>query len=130
MIATNEDLETFLARLERAPQRLDDSTFAISMGAGRPRVAVRLAPPVLVVQVAIGPAPKAPERSGPLFRKLLELNAQRLLHAAYGLEKDTIVLSAALELANLDLNELEAVLADVDVALADQVPELRAMAQE
>jgi hypothetical protein len=129
MIGTNEDLEAFLARLERAPQRVDENTFAISMGPGRPHVALRLAPPVLVIQVAIGPAPKAPERAGLLFKKLLEFNAQRLLHAAYGLENDTIVLSAALALANLDLNELEAVLADVDVALAEQVPELRAMAQ-
>jgi hypothetical protein len=130
MINTNEDLESYLARLDRAWQRTEDGTYVISVGAGRPHVAFRLAPPVLVVQVAIGPAPRAPARAEPLFRKLLELNAQRLLHAAYGLEDGTIVLSAALELSNLDLNEIEAVLADVDVALAEQVPVLREMAQE
>jgi len=47
------------------------------------------------------------------------------VHAAYGVEGSTIVLSAALELKNLDLNELEAVLADLDMALANQVPKLR-----
>jgi len=47
------------------------------------------------------------------------------MHVAYGLEGDTIVLSAALELENLDLNELEALLSDVDLALARHVPTLR-----
>ena len=50
------------------------------------------------------------------------------MHAAYGIEGNTIVLSAALELRNLDLNELEAVLADLDMALANQVPDLRRIA--
>jgi hypothetical protein len=47
-----------------------------------------------------------------------------MVHSAYGLEGDRIVLAAALELVSLDLNELEAVLADIDLALAEQVPTL------
>src|SRR5688572_18314104 len=108
MISSNEDLEGLLSRLDRPSQRVDDGTYVISVGAGRPAVALRRAPPVLVVQVAIGPAPQAAERALPLFRTLLEFNAERLLHAAYGLENGTILLSAALELSNLDPNELEA----------------------
>ena len=50
-----------------------------------------------------------------------------LLHAAFGLENDQIVLAAALELESLDLNELEAVLADIDVALSEHVPVLRGL---
>ncbi|HTV21524.1 MAG TPA: hypothetical protein VMG12_22705, partial [Polyangiaceae bacterium] len=53
-----------------------------------------------------------------------ELNASGLLHAAFGIESGQIVLTAALELQNLDMNELEAVLADLDVALAEHVPNL------
>jgi hypothetical protein len=95
------------------------------MGVDRPLVALRLAPPVLVAQVDIGPAPTEDAAGAALFRKLLVLNATALLHAAYGIDGGTIVLSAALELRNLDLNELEAVLADLDMALANQVPTLR-----
>jgi hypothetical protein len=40
-----------------------------------------------------------------------------------------MVLAAALELEHLDLNELEAVLADIDVALGEHVPVLRSMVQ-
>ena len=125
MIQSNEDLEGYLSRLERRFERAEDGTYLLSMGADRPLVALRVAAPVLVAQVDIGPAPTDDARAAPLFRKLLVLNATALVHAAYGIEGSSIVLSAALELKNLDLNELEAVLADLDMALANQVPTLR-----
>ena len=125
MIQSNEDLEGYLSRLERRFERAEDGTYLLSMGVDRPLVALRVAAPVLVAQVDIGPAPTDDASAAPLFRKLLVLNATALVHAAYGVEGSTIVLSAALELKNLDLNELEAVLADLDMALANQVPTLR-----
>jgi hypothetical protein len=121
MLQTNEDLEATLTRLERPFERLEDGTYIARMGAGKPLLAVRLAPPVLVLRVAIG---FAPSEATNLYRRLLELNASALLHAAYGLEGDRIVLAAALELESLDLNEIEAVLADIDLALAEHVPSL------
>ncbi|HEV8247734.1 MAG TPA: CesT family type III secretion system chaperone [Polyangiaceae bacterium] len=130
MIRTNEDLDAFLSKLERKHERLADGTHLVSIGGGSPIVAMRLAPPVLVIEVVIGRVPDAPtERLLALYRKLLEYNAERLLHASYGLQGQQIVLSAALELESVDLNEIEAVLADVDMALAEQVPSLRELGQ-
>jgi hypothetical protein len=130
MARTPEDLEGLLLKLDRRFERLDDGTYLVAVGPDQPPLALRLAPPVLVVQVEIGPAPSGSvETQARVFQKLLELNASDLLHAAYGLERDNIVLSAALELDSLDLNELEAVFADLDVALAEQVPVLRQMVQ-
>ena len=128
MIQSNEDLEGYLLRLERRFERAEDGTYLLSMGADRPLVALRVAAPVLVAQVDIGQAPADDVAGAVLFRKLLVLNATALVHAAYGIEGSSIVLSAALELKNLDLNELEAVLADLDMALANQVPTLREIA--
>jgi Tir chaperone family protein CesT len=125
MIQSSEDLEGYLHRLERRFEQAEDGTYLVSMGPDRPLVALRVAAPLLVAQVDIGLAPVEDAAAAPLFRKLLILNATALVHAAYGLEGDNIVLSAALELKNLDLNELEAVLADLDLALANQVPTLR-----
>lgn len=127
MIQTSEDLEGYLSRLERAFERVDDGTYVLPMGAGRPLVALRLSPPVLVVRAEIGAVPSTAPASGSVYKKLLELNASELLHAAYGLEQDRIVLSAALSLQSLDLNELEAALADVDLALSEHVPTLHEM---
>ena len=125
MIQSNEDLEGYLLRLERRFERAEDGTYLLSMGPDRPLVALRVAPPLLVAQVDIGLAPVDDAAAAPLFRKLLVFNATALVHAAYGIEGGNILLSAALALQNLDLNELEAVLADLDMALATQVPTLR-----
>jgi hypothetical protein len=129
MINNADDLEAQLSRLGRHQERLADGTFLVSIGSNHPPVALRLVPPVLVVQVTVGPAPSDESRAAPLYKQLLELNASSLVHSAYGLERDLIVLSSALELESLDLNELEAVLADMDVALSEHVPLLRKMAQ-
>lgn len=136
MAKSVEDLEGFLERLGRRHERLDSGTLLITFGPGQPPVALRVAPPVAVVQVDIGRCPPetgpAQESAAALYRRLLELNAQGLVHAAYAIEKgeggDRIVLTSALELEHLDLNELEAVVADIDIALTEHVPELRKLA--
>lgn len=124
MIQSSEDLEGYLARLERPFERLGEGTYVLTMGQGQPLVALRLESPVLLVNVEIGAVPAGAEPSRALFRKLLELNASSLMHAAYGLERERIVLSAALSLETLDLSELEAALADVELALSEHIPAL------
>jgi len=131
MVKTDEDLEGFLAKLDRRFERLDDGTFLVGMGPDQAPAVIKLAPPVLVAQVRIGPAPKDnPQQEATLFRRLLELNATDLMHASYGLEGEEIVLAAALELDGLDVNELEAVLADIGLALGEHVPALLEMVQK
>ncbi len=129
MATSLEDLVGYLERLGRRHERLESDTLLIAFGPGQPPAALRVAPPVAVTQVEIGPCPRSADVAAPLFRRLLELNASGLLHAAYAIEKsasgDRIVLTSALELEHLDLNELEAVLADLDMALSEHVPELR-----
>lgn len=127
MIRSSDDLEAQLGRLGRRYERTPDGTFVVAIGPNQPPAALLLVPPVLVVQVAIGDAPKDLAVAAPIYKKLLELNASALLHTAFGLENDQIVLAAALELDNLDLNELEAVLSDIDVALSEHVPVLRGL---
>ncbi|MCA9646911.1 MAG: YbjN domain-containing protein [Polyangiaceae bacterium] len=127
---SNEVLEGYLNKLERGFERSEDGTYLVSAGPHRPPIALRVAQPVLVAQVDVGPAPNndAPTEAK-LFRHLLELNASDLLHSSYALEDQRIVLTAALELANMDLNELEAILADMDLALTEHVPGLRSMVE-
>jgi hypothetical protein len=128
MIGSTEDLERELERLGRKFERLGDGTYVVSVGSGRPPVALRLSPPVLVAQATLGDVTAtAPERRAALFQKLLELNATSLVHAAYGLEGSAIVIAAALVLESADPNELEAVLSDIDMALAEHVPSLRGL---
>jgi hypothetical protein len=125
MPRTAEDVETYLLSLDRRFDR-NGSTFLIqATGAIIPLL---VTPPIAALRVTIGMAPKGDAREAPFFRKLLELNASDLMHVSYGLDGDTVVLSGALELENLDMNELEAALSDIDLALARHVPTLHDLA--
>jgi hypothetical protein len=132
MIASNEDLEGLLRGLHRNHEQAGSAeVYLVGMGPGQPPCALSISPPVLVAQLQVGPLPRLEGRALAQFlRRLLELNASGLLHAAFALEGDQIVLTAALELQNLDANELEAVLGDIDQALSEHVPSLVALAQQ
>jgi hypothetical protein len=125
MIASNDDLEGLLRALQRNFEQAADGVYLIGMGPGQPPCALSISPPVLVAQLQVGTLPKLNDKAAAQYlRRLLELNASGLLHAAFALEGEQIVLTAALELQNLDANELAAVLADLDMALGEHVPGL------
>jgi hypothetical protein len=131
MPRTAEDVENFLLQLDRrfdVPDVGGGGTFLVYAGGEMPPIAIRVAPPIVAIRVAIGPLPPDPEHQAKLFRRLLEYNATDLMHSAYGIDGQTVVLSAALPLDNLDLNELEAILSDLDLALARHVPTLHDLA--
>ena len=129
MAKTERDVEAYLLALGRSWEKLGDRTYVIQMGNDTP-AALRVAGSLVVARVLIGEAPTGePEREARLFRRLLEHNASDLVYGSYGLEDGSIVLSAALELENLDINELEAVLGDIDLALARHVGELRELSK-
>jgi hypothetical protein len=131
MVKSREELEVYFQRLGLRYESHEDGTILVALTPGQSPVAVRLAPPVVVLEVSIGEAEATDlGRQARLLRRLLELNASDLLHASYGLQGSRIVLSAALAADNLDLNELEATLADMGMALSKHVPVLREMAEK
>ena len=122
---TEKDVEAYLLRLNRRFRALEEQpgTFLVEMGEKTPPLILRIEPPLVVVRVHIGDLDgNGGADQSALFRKLLELNARQLIHAAYGLDGTHIVLSGALELENLDFNELQATLDEIDMALAQQLP--------
>jgi hypothetical protein len=127
MPRTAEDVETYLLALSR-PFEVDSGTYVLSPGPGKPPVAVRVEPPIVAVRVAIGAVPADEGHKVRLFERLLQYNASDLMHASYGVEDGTVILSAALPLDNLDQNELEATLSDIDLALARHVSVLHEIA--
>jgi hypothetical protein len=129
MTKTREDVERLLESRDRHFELMDDGTIVVPLVPGQAPAMLRVEPPVIVLQVNIGEVAFADAtREVAFYRRLLELNATGLLHASYGLEGDRVVLSAALELDNLDPNEIEAALADLGMALVEHVPSLRSMA--
>lgn len=128
MPRTAEDVESFLSELGR-PFEADQGTYLVSTGTDSPPVALRVAESILAFRLDVGPVPADRDAKLALFERLLQLNATDLLFTSYGVEDGTMVLTAALELENLDKNELEAVLSDFDLAWTRQIPELSAIAR-
>lgn len=127
MARTVQDLEAYLTACNRQFETSEEGTILLAPnGEGLPFIGVRADDPV-VFSVDIGPAPKTERLQARLFRRLLELNASDLLYCAYGLRGDSIVLSSAHELENMDLNEVQAILSDIDLALARHMKELVAL---
>jgi hypothetical protein len=121
---TEKDVEAYLLRSNRRFREVErhPGTFLVETGEGLPPLAVLVDPPLVVLRVQVGRISDASDGTGSpseagLFRRLLELNVQHLVHASYGIEDDHVVLSSALELENLDFNEIQAALDEIDVAL-------------
>jgi hypothetical protein len=120
------DVEAYLGKMNRtfAPVEDQPGTFLVHGGQNMPQTAIRVDPPLVVLRVHVGDVDGDAASNGDLFRKLLTLNAKSLVHTSFGLEDSKIVLVSALELENLDYNELEATLEEIDMTLAQQVQQL------
>ncbi|MFN8651772.1 MAG: hypothetical protein U0133_07700 [Gemmatimonadales bacterium] len=117
---SKEDLESFLDRLDAGTsenEELEPGVWLIRTTAGA-EVLVHFAPPVVILRVVIMSLPADPARQAELCRQLLEYNARDLVHGAYGLEGDRVVLVDTLELENLDFSEFEASFDSLTLALA------------
>ena len=123
-----EDVETCLLRLNRMLDRHDDA-FIVSSGVDGPPICIMVSEPIVVVRVDIGPLPEDRDLQNKVCRRLLEHNGADLVHSAYALEGNKIILSSGLPLENLDQNELAAALSDIDLALARQVGALNRLAK-
>jgi hypothetical protein len=124
---SNKDVEAYLLRMEKPWQEADAGTYLVTLEGGTP-LAIKCASPLILARVELGSLPKSKREA--LYEHLLRLNAGSLVHAAYGLDGDRLVLSAALEMENLDYNELDAVVAEFDLAVAQQLPKIRELASD
>jgi hypothetical protein len=76
--------------------------------------------PLVIFRTVVMEIPK--ENRLELFTKLLQLNANDMIHGAYALEKDSIVLIDTLEYDTLDYTEFRATLDAFSLALAQHYP--------
>ena len=107
---TEKDVEAYLLRARIggiAASTINRGTFLVESSARMPPVAVRVDPPLVVVRVHIGDVPPgSPPSRRRFFASSSSSTRRQLVHASYGLDDERVVLSSALELENLDFNEL------------------------
>jgi hypothetical protein len=87
-------------------------------------VAVMYDDPLVIIEVQVMDAPR--EKREEFFAKLLELNAGEMIHGAYGLEGDKVVIINTLEYETMDYSEFRAALDAISLAITQHYPILSA----
>jgi hypothetical protein len=125
-MVTPEQIEGFLGRLAAegaSYTEVQPGLWTVQPGGALDlTVVVHHSPPVVVLRVKVMDLPT--KGADKLYRRLLELNATDLLHGSYGIQKNEIVLTEALELAQLDYEEFLASYESMTLALAGHLREL------
>lgn len=123
-MVTREDVESFLLRTEMDHEEVQDGMWAVHVGSDGAQLVINHSPPLLLFRLKVLDVPDDQARCSDLYRRLLELNATDLVHGAYGIEEDDVILSEALELENLDFSEFQATVDAIGMAAAGHVEEL------
>ena len=83
-------------------------------------IAVMYDDPLVIIEVQVMDAPR--EKREEFFTKLLELNAGEMLHGAYGLDGDKVIIINTLEYDTMDYSEFRASLDAISLALTQHYP--------
>jgi len=113
---TAADVQSYLLNMNMEYEEPREGTWVISAVDGAQNFVITLAGPVIVFRIKVMEIPHHHREE--LYRTLLELNASEMMHGAYGLEGDAVVISDALQLENLDYNEFAATVDDITLAVA------------
>jgi hypothetical protein len=113
-----EDVESYLMKMGVAHETLNPGFWVVKTDG--PPLAVSIAGPVVAFRLKVMDLPRTGRKE--LYKTLLSLNTTEMVHGAFGLEGDQVVIAHALELENLDLNELQAVVDDMSMAAAKHQP--------
>ena len=115
-----EDIESYLLRMGVTAETIKPGIWLVKIDGSA--LVVSIAGPVVAFRLKVMDLPRTGRED--LYRTLLSLNTTEMVHGAFGLEGDTVVMVHALELENLDLNEFQAVVDDMSMAVAKHHPNL------
>jgi hypothetical protein len=118
---TAEDIESYLMKIGLPYEQVKSGIWVLHVP-GADNFVVSMAGPVVVFRIKLMDLPGNDREA--LFRALLSLNTSEMVHGAFGLEGDAVVIVHALALENLDLNEFQAVIDDMTMAISKQYPVL------
>ena len=118
---TAADFQSYLMKMELPYEEPHEGMWLVNGGAGE-NIVVTLAPPLVAFRLKVMELPKGKREE--LYRTLLELNAHEMMHGAYGIEGENIVISDALQMENCDFNEFAATIEDIGMAVSSHHAQL------
>ena len=133
-MVSREDIESFLDRLGAEGATYEEVEPGLWLvrpsGMLDADVVVHHNPPVVLLRLKVMNVPKDASSNARLNRRLLELNANDLVHGSYGISNGAIVLTEALELSHLDYEEFQSSYESMTLALATHMRELASYREE
>lgn len=115
---TREDIESYLMRSGSSYEEVREDMWVIHDQSSGENVVVSLSGPLILFRVKVIELDKIKRREE-AFQRLLELNAQEMIHGAWGIADGSIVMTCALRLENLDYNEFQGTIDDFSLALSN-----------
>jgi hypothetical protein len=118
-----EKLEGYFIELSIPYENRAENLWAITdMEKGFDNVMVSVNDQVVTITVNVMPIPSANKEK--FFENLLKLNATDMIHGAYGINEKNVILIDTLEGPTMDLEELQASLDAISLALSQHYPVL------
>ena len=114
-------IDSYMINLGLTFEQIDENTWIISdEEKGLEQVAVLVAAPLVIIRVNVMDIPE--QRILEFYEQLLKLNATDLIHGAYALEEKKVILVDTLEYETMDIEEFQASLDAIGLALAQHYP--------
>lgn len=129
---TRDDIEAYLVRSGNPHREVAEDTWLVSdPSENRESIVVRITEGLVIFRMKVLElGTVSQERRGPLFEALLRMNAEDMVHGAYGISNDDLVMIATLRLEHLDFNEFSGTLDDFSIALTKHHDSLRELIAE
>jgi hypothetical protein len=120
-MATRDDIEHYIIQMDYPFESIESNMWVVHNTAN---IVVTYEPPLVVFRMKLMDVPK--ERKEAFFKLLLEINANNMIHGAYGIEGENVVLIDTLQSEHLDLNEFQASLEALFLASSQDYQKLSA----
>jgi Tir chaperone family protein CesT len=118
---SREDIESYLMKAGLPNEQLGPELWNLKPE-GNENLLISIAGPVVVFRIKVMDLPPPPRER--LYETLLKLNTTEMVHGAFGIEANAVVITDALQLENLDFNEFQAVIDDITMAISKHYPVL------
>jgi hypothetical protein len=102
-MATRDEIEHYLIQMEYPFESIESKMWVIRNTVS---IVVTYEPPLVLFRMKLMEIPKKNRED--FFKLLLELNATQMIHGAYGIEEDNVVIIDTLQSEHLDFNEFQA----------------------
>jgi hypothetical protein len=120
-MANRDEIEHYLIQMEYPFESIESHMWVIHNTAN---VVVTYEPPLVIFRMKLMEVPKKQRED--FFKLLLELNATEMIHGAYGIEDNNVVLIDTLQSEHLDFNEFQATLDALLLASTQDYQKLQA----